>query len=102
MGHSVEDRAFGAFGVNVNAIRPGMVATDMWKLIGKGFRDKDFSDKGPTRRDNGACKGFAADILPARPSRTDDPVGGSVFLAASGSDYMTGQNPLVDRGMELI
>ena len=90
-------RAFGGDRINVNAICPGVVATDMWKLIDKGFKDE-----GLTSRDNEAFEGFSADILLGRPSRADDLVGVSVFLASAGSDYMTGQSLLVDGGMVLI
>jgi meso-butanediol dehydrogenase/(S,S)-butanediol dehydrogenase/diacetyl reductase len=90
-------RAFGKHKINVNAICPGVVATDMWKLIDKGF-----VDEGLTERDNEAFEGFSADILMGRPSRPDDMVGVSIFLASSGSDYMTGQSLMVDGGMVLI
>ena len=90
-------RAFGKHHINVNAICPGVVATDMWKLIDKGFKDE-----GLTQRDNEAFEGFSADILLGRASRPDDLVGVSVFLASPGSDYMTGQSLMVDGGMVLI
>lgn len=90
-------RAFGKHKINVNAICPGVVATDMWKLIDKGF-----VDEGLTERDNEAFDGFSADILMGRPSRPDDMVGVSIFLTSSGSDYMTGQSLMVDGGMVLI
>ncbi|MTH34413.1 glucose 1-dehydrogenase [Paracoccus limosus] len=90
-------RAFGKHRINVNAICPGVVATDMWKLIDKGFKDE-----GLTQRDNEAFEGFSADILLGRASRPDDLVGVSVFLASAGSDYMTGQSLVVDGGMVLI
>lgn len=90
-------RAFGQHRINVNAICPGVVATDMWKLIDKGFRDE-----GLTQRDNEAFEGFSADILLGRPSRPEDLAGVSVFLASAGSDYMTGQSLLVDGGMVLV
>ncbi len=48
-------RAFGAQKINVNAICPGVVATDMWKLIDKGFKDE-----GLTSRDNEAFETFSA------------------------------------------
>lgn len=90
-------RAFGKHKINVNAICPGVVATDMWKLIDKGFKDE-----GLTSRDNEAFESFSADILLGRPSRPDDLAGVSIFLASSGSDYMTGQSLLVDGGMVLV
>jgi len=90
-------RAFGKHKINVNAICPGVVATDMWKLIDKGF-----VDEGLTEQDNEAFDGFSADILMGRPSRPDDMVGVCMFLASSGSDYMTGQSLMIDGGMVLI
>ncbi|MDQ7263204.1 glucose 1-dehydrogenase [Paracoccus sp. PS-1] len=90
-------RAFGRHGICVNAICPGVVATDMWKLIDKGFKDE-----GLTQRDNEAFEGFSADILLGRPSRPEDLAGVSIFLASAGSDYMTGQSLVVDGGMVLL
>ncbi|RZN30624.1 SDR family NAD(P)-dependent oxidoreductase [Bradyrhizobium sp. Leo121] len=90
-------RAFGAQKINVNAICPGVVATDMWKLIDKGFKDE-----GLTSRDNEAFETFSAGILLGRPSAADDLCGVSRFLASSASDYMTGQSLVVDGGMVLI
>ena len=90
-------RAFGKHKITVNAICPGVVATDMWKLIDKGFKDE-----GLTSRDNEAFEGFSAGILLGRPSVPGDLAGVSVFLASAGSDYMTGQSLAVDGGMVLI
>ena len=90
-------RAFGAQKINVNAICPGVVATDMWKLIDKGFKDE-----GLTSRDNEAFETFSAGILLGRPSAAEDLVGISQFLASSASDYMTGQSLVVDGGMVLV
>ena len=90
-------RAFGSHKINVNAICPGVVATDMWKLIDKGFKDE-----GLTSRENEAFESFSAGILLGRPSASDDLVGVSEFLASSGSDYVTGQSFVVDGGMVLV
>ncbi|CEJ12744.1 Diacetyl reductase [(S)-acetoin forming] [bacterium YEK0313] len=90
-------RAFGSHKINVNAICPGVVATDMWKLIDKGFKDE-----GLTSRENEAFESFSAGILLGRPSTSDDLVGVSEFLASSGSDYVTGQSFVVDGGMVLV
>ncbi|RWR09247.1 glucose 1-dehydrogenase [Sinirhodobacter populi] len=90
-------RAFGKHRINVNAICPGVVATDMWKLIDKGFKDE-----GLTSRDNEAFEGFSAGILLGRPSHPEDLAGVSIFLASAGSDYMTGQSLVVDGGMVLV
>ncbi|CAH2600420.1 Diacetyl reductase [(S)-acetoin forming] [Rhodovastum atsumiense] len=90
-------RAFGRHRINVNAICPGVVATEMWKVIDKGFQDE-----GLTSRENEAFERFSSDILLGRPSRPDDLLGVARFLASSDSDYMTGQSLLVDGGMVLV
>lgn len=87
-------RAFGKDQITVNAFCPGVVATDMWKVIDQGFRDS-----GLTSRDNEAFDTFAAGAVLGRPSRPDDLVGVARFLASPASDFMTGQSLLVDGGM---
>lgn len=90
-------RAFGKDGISANAICPGVVATEMWKVIDKGFKDE-----GLTGRDNEAFETFSAGILLGRPSAAEDLAGVAVFLASPASDYMTGQSLVVDGGMVLI
>lgn len=90
-------RAFGAQKIQVNAICPGVVATDMWKTIDQGFRDE-----GLTHKKNEAFDKFAADILLGRPSVAADLAGIARFLASSESDYITGQSLVVDGGMVLV
>ncbi|MCG5234118.1 SDR family oxidoreductase [Xanthobacter oligotrophicus] len=87
-------RAFGKDGITANAFCPGVVATDMWKTIDKGFRDS-----GLTSHDNEAFDTFAAGAVLGRPSTPADLVGVARFLASSASDFMTGQSLLVDGGM---
>jgi meso-butanediol dehydrogenase / (S,S)-butanediol dehydrogenase / diacetyl reductase len=87
-------RAFGKDRINVNAICPGVVATDMWKVIDGGFREH-----GLTSRDNEAFDTFAGIAVLGRPSTPQDLVGVARFLASSDSDFMTGQSLLVDGGM---
>ncbi|WP_372089971.1 glucose 1-dehydrogenase [Tistrella mobilis] len=87
-------RAFGAENIRVNAICPGVVATDMWKLIDRGFRDS-----GLTGRENEAFDQFAAGAVLGRPSRAEDLVGVACFLASDAAAFMTGQTLLVDGGM---
>jgi meso-butanediol dehydrogenase/(S,S)-butanediol dehydrogenase/diacetyl reductase len=89
-------RAFAKQGIRCNAICPGVVATDMWKLIDKGFKDV-----GLTERDNQAFETFAATALLGRGSRADDMAGTAVFLASQDSAFMTGQTLLVDGGIVL-
>lgn len=87
-------RGFGKDGITANAICPGVVATEMWKIIDQGFRDT-----GITKSENEAFDMFAAGAVLGRPSRPDDLVGVARFLASSDSDFMTGQSLLVDGGM---
>ena len=89
-------RAFAKDKIRVNAICPGVVATDMWKLIDRGFKDS-----GLTGRDNEAFETFAATALLGRGSRPDDMAGVAMFLASADSEFMTGQTLLVDGGIVL-
>lgn len=87
-------RAFGSQKINVNAICPGVVATDMWKLIDKGFREHGLKQK-----ENEAFNEFAGIAVLGRSSQPEDLVGVARFLASADSDFMTGQSLLVDGGM---
>ncbi|ALJ36951.1 glucose 1-dehydrogenase [Azospirillum brasilense] len=87
-------RAFGKEKITANAICPGVVATEMWKIIDKGFRDT-----GLTTAEDEAFNQFAAGAVLGRPSTAEDLVGVARFLASSDSDFMTGQSLLVDGGM---
>lgn len=90
-------RAFAKHGINVNAICPGVVATEMWKVIDRGF-----VEEGLTKTENEAFDGFASGILMGRPSRPEDMLGIARYLASGASDYMTGQSLMIDGGMVLI
>ena len=90
-------RALAPNKITVNAICPGVVATEMWKVIDKGFRDE-----GLTHRENEAFEGFSATILLGRSSVADDLAGVACFLASPDSDYMTGQSLVVDGGMVFV
>ena len=87
-------RAFGADGITANAIGPGVVGTDMWKLIDQGFRDHGLS-----RAPQEAFQQFAATAVLGRASSADDLAGVARFLASPDSDFMTGQTLLVDGGI---
>lgn len=90
-------RAFAPHRINVNAICPGVVATEMWKVIDRGFRDE-----GLTEREDEAFERFAATIPLGRPSVAEDLVGVARFLASSDADYVTGQSIMVDGGMVFV
>jgi meso-butanediol dehydrogenase / (S,S)-butanediol dehydrogenase / diacetyl reductase len=90
-------RAFGKDGITVNAICPGVVDTQMWKVIDKGFHDA-----GLTSRENEAFETTAAGAVLGRASQPQDLVGVARFLASGDSDFMTGQSLVVDGGMVFI
>jgi len=79
-------REVGEFGINVNAITPGLTLSD--SQVGSsssGYLDsKSFADR--------ALK---------RPQVPDDLVGAVMFLASSASDFMTGQTLNVDGGKSM-
>ena len=79
-------RAFAKDRIRVNAICPGVVATDMWKLIDRGFKES-----GLTERDNQAFETFAATAKPrffrslhALPARYDAQPSGWAFSVSGG------------------
>ncbi|HSK42166.1 MAG TPA: SDR family oxidoreductase, partial [Arenibaculum sp.] len=90
-------RGFGAEKITANAICPGVVATEMWKIIDRGFLDS-----GLTGTEDEAFSTFAAGAVLGRPSTPDDLVGVARFLASADSDFMTGQSLLVDGGMVFV
>jgi meso-butanediol dehydrogenase/(S,S)-butanediol dehydrogenase/diacetyl reductase len=89
-------RAFAGNGIRVNAICPGVVGTDMWKLIDQGFRDNKLSSA-----ENEAFDKFAATALLGRSSRANDMAGTALFLASDDSGFMTGQTLMIDGGIVL-
>jgi meso-butanediol dehydrogenase / (S,S)-butanediol dehydrogenase / diacetyl reductase len=89
--------ALGKHNITVNCFSPGFVRTPLWDgldkdLIGAGYRDE------PNAVDDLAKK----KAILGRVSTPDDLVGATTFLASSGSDYITGQNLMVDGGVRMI
>jgi 3-oxoacyl-[acyl-carrier protein] reductase len=82
----------GPFGVNVNAIAPGFIATDMTDATAArvGMPVEDFrqaaADRNPVRR-----VGFPEDIAAA-----------AAFLCSDEASYITGQTLYVDGGATLV
>jgi len=73
-----------AFGVRVNAVAPGPVATDMLdRFVG---------------RDENAKAGFLSSIPAKRAATVDEIVETIVFLASAKAPYLTGQSIAVDGG----
>jgi 2-deoxy-D-gluconate 3-dehydrogenase len=74
---------WGKYGINVNAIGPGWVKTDLTQAL----RDN------PERFNE-----ISAQIPLLRWAEPEDLAGAAVFLASSASDYITGQVLFVDGG----
>lgn len=79
--------------VTVNALCPGIVATDMWTRM-----DRDWTaiEGRPTGE---AFRARVAAIPMGRAQRPDDVAGLALFLASQASDYMTGQAINIDGGL---
>ena len=84
----------GKDGIRVNSICPGIVDTQMWKVIGRGYQES-----GLMTNEGDAFEQFAAQALLGRPSTPDDLVGVACFLASKASAFMTGQALVVDGGI---
>lgn len=90
-------RALAEHGITVNCFGPGVVATELWQQL-----DREFMEHGLTSKPEQAINEFSQSILLGRVSVPKDIAGVTTFLAASASDYITGQTILVDGGMVLI
>lgn len=84
--------ALAPYGVNVNAIAPGVVDTPYWKEVDKQFGAITGKADGET------FKGVGETIPLGRTSVPSDIVPLAVFLAGEGSDYITGQTYNVEGG----
>jgi len=85
--------ALAPYGVNVNAMAPGVVDTPYWKEVDKQFGAITGKAEGETFRD------VAAQIPLGRTSVPEDVVPLALFLAGPGADYITGQVLRVNGGM---
>ena len=90
-------RALAKHNITVNSFSPEVVATPLWEQL-----DKDLMAIGASQRPGQAMSEFSAGILRGRAATPDDITGTTTFLAASDSDYMTGQNISIDGGMVLV
>jgi NAD(P)-dependent dehydrogenase (short-subunit alcohol dehydrogenase family) len=85
--------AMAPYGVNVNAMAPGVVDTPYWKEVDHQFGEITGKADGETFRD------VANNIPLGRTSVPADVVPLAIFLAGAGSDYITGQTYNVEGGM---
>ncbi|PWB98499.1 SDR family oxidoreductase [Salinibacterium hongtaonis] len=79
--------------ITVNAICPGLVETDMWKLIDEQWSAVEGWETGT------AWKTRTSAVPLGRPQTSDDVAGLAEFLASPASDYMTGQSINIDGGL---
>ncbi|MCI4659006.1 SDR family NAD(P)-dependent oxidoreductase [Cryobacterium zhongshanensis] len=87
-------RALAPEGITVNAFAPGVVATPLWTKLDAELAEMGAGDSG--------FDSMAGDILLGRPAVPEDIVPTAVFLAASDSDYITGQVIPIEGGMILV
>ena len=75
-------RELASKGINVNAVAPGFIETDMTKALPEAEKDKLLA------------------VIPAgRMGKPEDIAGAVLFLAGPDSSYVTGQVLTVDGGM---
>jgi meso-butanediol dehydrogenase/(S,S)-butanediol dehydrogenase/diacetyl reductase len=79
--------------VTVNSICPGVVDTEMWRLIDREWTEADQRPAGS------AWQARIRGIPMGRPQTPEDLTGMAVFLAGADSDYITGQSYHVDGGL---
>jgi NAD(P)-dependent dehydrogenase (short-subunit alcohol dehydrogenase family) len=85
--------ALAPYGVNVNAMAPGVVDTPYWKQVDKQFGAITGKAEGETFRD------VANQIPLGRTSVPEDVVPLALFLAGPGANYITAQTYNVEGGM---
>lgn len=83
--------------ITVTGFAPGVVDTEMWEQV-----DQDLMEIGAAERPGQAMEEFSSEILKGRVARPQDITGTTTFLAATDSDYMTGQIVMIDGGMTLV
>ena len=80
------------YGINVNAIAPGVVDGEHWNGVDAFFAKYEGKPLGQKKKEVGAAVPFG------RMGRADDLTGMAVFLASAEADYIVGQTYNVDGG----
>ena len=80
------------YGINVNAISPGVVDTGMWEEVDALFAKYENRPIGDKKQKVGAAVPYG------RMGLADDLVGAAVFLASDDADYIVAQTLNVDGG----
>ena len=79
-------------GITVNALAPGIVATDMWAFIDSEMGKLWGQQKGASMQQR-------VDTVPLKRAASADEVANvGVFLASEEADYITGQTMYIDGG----
>ena len=87
--------ALAPYGINVNAVAPGVVSTPLWEQLDAGYAA--LSGAGP-----GESMAAFINRIPLRRAQDPEAVAAAVaFLCSSGTDQMTGQTLNVDGGLEM-
>lgn len=89
-------KALAPYGINVNAMAPGIVDTPFWTEADRQYAE--ILDKKPRQQ----FEEYAALPPLGRASVPADVVPLAIFLAGPGSDYITGQTYHVDGGMYMV
>jgi len=89
--------ALGKYNITVNCFSPGFVKTQMWDGL-----DKDLMSAGYRDEPNAVDELAKTRAILGRVSTPRDLVGATTFLASEKSDYITGQNLMVDGGVRLV
>jgi meso-butanediol dehydrogenase/(S,S)-butanediol dehydrogenase/diacetyl reductase len=89
--------ALGEHNITVNSFSPGFVKTQLWDGL-----DKDLMAYGMRNEPNAVDALAEERAILRRASTPQDLVGATTFLASAKSDYITGQNLMVDGGVRLI
>lgn len=87
-------RSWSEHGITVNGFAPGVVDTPLWIDLDQALEDMGESD--------GKFENLSADIILGRAATPTDILPTGIFLAASDSDYITGQIIPIDGGMILV
>ncbi|MFT9383535.1 MAG: acetoin reductase [Acetobacter orientalis] len=86
-------KELGADGITVNAYCPGIVGTDMWKVIDQRMAEETGAKPGET------YKKFVDGIALGRAETPQDVAALVAFLASTEADYITGQCIITDGGI---
>jgi meso-butanediol dehydrogenase/(S,S)-butanediol dehydrogenase/diacetyl reductase len=89
--------ALGKHGITVNCFSPGFVKTPLWDGL-----DKDLIGAGYREEPNAVDELAKNRAILGRVSTPQDLVGATTFLASAKSDYITGQNLMVDGGVRMV